>query len=178
MKYYAGVGARLTPKEIQTNMTCMAEALESIGYTLRSGGAEGADKAFESGVREEEHKQIFRPKTHAPSLEAEAIASKIHPAWNLCKPYARACHGRNVCQVLGSSLKEPVEFVVCWTPDAEEVGGTRTAIVLAKQRGIPVYNLANREQFIAINNLIRKMLCDDCLLYGKELCAVCLQWVE
>ena len=178
MKYYAGVGSRSTPKEIQINMACMAEALESIGYILRSGGAEGADQAFERGVREPEHKQIFRPKTHTPSLEAEAIASQIHPAWHMCSLYARACHGRNVCQVLGESLKDPVEFVVCWTPNAEEVGGTRTAIVLAKQRNIPVYNLADRGQFVTVNNLIRKMLCDDCLLYGKELCAACLQWVE
>ena len=44
---YAGIGSRETPKEILKEMTKIGQELESKGYTLRSGGAIGADKAFE-----------------------------------------------------------------------------------------------------------------------------------
>ena len=44
---YAGIGSRETPAEIQAQMNEVAKELEAAGYTLRSGNAEGADKAFE-----------------------------------------------------------------------------------------------------------------------------------
>jgi predicted Rossmann fold nucleotide-binding protein DprA/Smf involved in DNA uptake len=48
--YYAGIGARSTPPQILSVMTRLASKLEGMGYTLRSGGAAGADTAFERGV--------------------------------------------------------------------------------------------------------------------------------
>lgn len=138
---YAGIGARATPPDVCQLMTGYARRLEAIGYVLRSGHAVGADRAFEEGVLDAANKEIFLPKTSFPSDTALEIAASIHPAWHLCSEYARSCHGRNVYQILGETLDRPVQFVVCWTPNAEEVGGTRTAIVLAKQHSIPVYNL-------------------------------------
>jgi len=145
MKYYAGIGSRITPYDIQCLMTKLATALEMRGYILRSGGAAGADRAFENGVLCYANKEIFLPKVKTCERALE-IASKIHPAWHQCSEYARSCHARNVYQLLGQSLNDPVDFVLCWTPEAKEVGGTRTAIVLAKEYNIPVYNMANEEQ--------------------------------
>lgn len=48
-KPYSGIGSRETPEEIYTLMVEIAYKLASLGYTLRSGGAEGADQAFEEG---------------------------------------------------------------------------------------------------------------------------------
>jgi predicted Rossmann fold nucleotide-binding protein DprA/Smf involved in DNA uptake len=48
--YYAGVGSRETPAHVCKQMTELAKRLESFGLTLRSGGAKGADKAFEAGA--------------------------------------------------------------------------------------------------------------------------------
>lgn len=50
MKYYAGIGSRNTPADILDLMTHLARRLDSRGYTLRSGGADGADAAFERGA--------------------------------------------------------------------------------------------------------------------------------
>lgn len=44
---YAGIGSRETPIEIQKSMYKVAHWLQEKGYTLRSGEALGADKAFE-----------------------------------------------------------------------------------------------------------------------------------
>lgn len=49
-KYYAGIGSRNFPAAVLENMTKIAARLEKAGYTLRSGGAGGADTAFSLGV--------------------------------------------------------------------------------------------------------------------------------
>lgn len=141
MKYYAGIGSRSTPPNILDYMTKAAGLLEKMGYTLRSGGAEGADKAFENGVVDFVNKEILRPKHSVQA--AELLASTIHPMWSACNEYARGLHGRNCQIILGKNLDAPVEFVICWTLDGAERGGTRTGLVLAKQRGILIFNLAS-----------------------------------
>ena len=55
-KTYAGIGSRRTPPEILRLMERMALILSGAGYTLNSGGAKGADSAFENGAL---RKQIF-----------------------------------------------------------------------------------------------------------------------
>lgn len=49
--YYAGIGSRETPIEIQKSMYKVAKWLESKGYKLRGGEALGADKAFEGATQ-------------------------------------------------------------------------------------------------------------------------------
>lgn len=49
MKIYAGIGSRKTPKKILEQMRNISSFLAKEGYTLRSGGADGADSAFEDG---------------------------------------------------------------------------------------------------------------------------------
>ena len=56
---YAGIGSRKTPVHILSKMRRVAERLEVRGYTLRSGGADGADTAFEEGCK---RKEIFLPQ--------------------------------------------------------------------------------------------------------------------
>jgi hypothetical protein len=136
MKYYAGIGSRTTPIDVLERMTKVALRLDKRGYVLRSGGAEGADTAFENGASKPE---IFRPRHATP--EAIEIASKIHPAWHHCNDYVRKLHGRNVQILLGLNLNAPVEFVICWTPGGKTIGGTGLALRLAEERGIRVYNL-------------------------------------
>ena len=63
MERYAGIGSRRrTPDHILRIMTLLAFKLEGLGFVLRSGGAQGCDKAFESGVKLDANKEIFRPK--------------------------------------------------------------------------------------------------------------------
>jgi len=143
MKFYAGIGSRSTPPEECAKLTRIAEILERRGYVLRSGGAEGADKAFEAGVKDPTNKIILRPK-HS-TADAEKIAASIHPAWSMCNEYARQLHGRNAQLVLGQKLDQHADFVLAWTYDGADRGGTRTGLVLAKLWNIPRFNLAKPE---------------------------------
>jgi len=156
-KFYAGVGSRKTPERILGGMAAAAQALAQEGWIVRSGGAKGADSAFQTGSPA--HRQeIYRPmpeQNYPKALweQAMVIASQTHPAWHACSDYAKALHTRNVFQVLGSTLDKPSRFVLCWTPDGAEyghetsrkTGGTGTAIRIADRFGIPVFNVARPE---------------------------------
>lgn len=140
-KVYAGIGSRETPEHILNQMHAIAVELQARGFTLRSGGAAGADTAFErgAGIR----KEIYRPEHVTP--EALALAEKHHPAWHRCSDHAKLLLARNGFQVLGPDLRSPSLFVVCWTKDGKASGGTGQAIRIAEHHGIPVFNLKAKE---------------------------------
>ena len=152
MKYYTGVGSRKTPWDDCNFMTEIANWLAERNWILRSGGADGADKAFEKELSADQ-KQIFY--ANDATKEAMEIAAKFHPAWDHCSDYAKKLHGRNSFQVLGSNLKTPSKMLICWTPDGckshktrtRETGGTGTAISIADAYNIPIFNLANKEDY-------------------------------
>jgi hypothetical protein len=138
--FYTGVGSRSTPENILLVMSKLAQMLGWGGWTLRSGGAEGADSAFEYGASLAEGKrEIYRASD--ANKAAMDLAATIHPAWHKCYNFAKQLHARNCFQVLGRDLKTPSKFLVCWTLNGADTGGTRTAIVLARNNGIDVFNL-------------------------------------
>lgn len=152
-RYYTGIGSRETPLDIGLKMAGIANMLGKQGYTLRSGGADGADTYFEQGCGLQP-KEIYLPWKNfnknpsdlfEVSNEALNIAKSIHPNWTNLTHGAKLLHARNVYQVLGKDLQTPSSFLICWTKKGESVGGTRTAIELALKKGIPVYNLAVRD---------------------------------
>lgn len=136
-KYYAGIGSRETPDVIIKQMVNVAITLRTSNYILRSGGAIGADKAFESGAGS--FKEIFKAKD--ATEEAIEYASKFHPAWDKCNDYARKLHGRNSMIILGKDLKTPVSVVYCFTKNGKDIGGTGLGIRIAKYNNIQVFNL-------------------------------------
>lgn len=133
---------------MQPLMQEIAEMLRDKGYTLRSGHADGADLYFESGSGDDN--EIYIPWKgfngsksvyYGITREAYIMAEKYHPAWSKLSEAAKNLMARNCFQVLGVDLKTPVEFVVCWTPDGRISGGTGQALRIAKDYGIPVFNL-------------------------------------
>lgn len=148
MRYYAGIGSRSTPADILALMTRIAQNACASGWTLRSGGADGADSAFAAGSTRSE---IFLPWSgfngitngivcgDEPTLRA--IAEQHHPAWGACSRGARALHTRNVAQILGVDARTPSQLVVCWTPQGSGSGGTGQALRIAKTHGVPIHDL-------------------------------------
>lgn len=151
MKYYAGIGSRETPAAALELMERAAAIFACEGWTLRSGGAQGADQAFERGCDLVGGlKQIFLPwrgfednlsPFYEPTREASVIAASFHPRWETLSQGARRLHARNAHQVLGANLREPVEFIICWTPKGSGSGGTGQALRIARSHNIPVIDL-------------------------------------
>lgn len=152
MKRYCGIGSRETPPDVLIKIEKIAEYLAKQNWLLRSGGADGADLAFERGC-DKAHgiKEIFIPwdgfngsisKFSAPSEQAFLLASTIHPVWFRLSYGAKKLHARNIHQILGKELNEPVDLVICWTKNGKKIGGTATALKLAEQYKIRIINLA------------------------------------
>lgn len=151
MKKYCGIGSRQSPPDILKKMAEIAEHL-AHNWLLRSGGADGADLAFENGCdKANGQKEIFLPwkefnksasVLYTPSKDAFILASTIHPAWGRLSYGAKKLHARNTHQILGIGLNDPVGLVICWTPNGKDIGGTATALKLAKQYKIKTVNLA------------------------------------
>jgi hypothetical protein len=170
-KFYAGIGSRETPDAVIQLMRRVGAALRVQGWTLRSGNALGADSAFQYGAYDVA--QIFLPwasYNNDPSIIADdaevydtqlprafKLAEAAHPAWDRCRQGARKLHARNAHIVLGPSLDEPVDFVLCWTKDGGATGGTGLGIRLAESRGIPVFNLHDESVRLRLETMCERV---------------------
>ena len=155
MKYYAGIGSRTTPLPIIKLMDDAALFLGHKGWVLRSGGAEGADSAFERGAKKFE-KEIYLPweyfnnntsdlfAKNLPNLfKAREIASNYHPSWDRLSGVVKNLMARNCYQILGKTLDTPVDLVICYckVKNGEWQGGTGQALRHASDLNIPIINL-------------------------------------
>ena len=161
MLCYTGIGARKTPIDILSEFKKWGANLAPY-LTLRSGGADGADTAFEVGCDSVNgEKEIYLPwkgfnNSDSPlyniPIEAFEVAADIYgSSWRYAKPATKKFMARNMQQVMGFGLDSPSVFVFCWTPDGcttkkartKETGGTGQAIAYADELGIPVFNFYN-----------------------------------
>lgn len=165
-KSYSGIGSRTVPEKVIEQILELSVLLAQKGMILRSGGADGADTAFEVGCDSVNgQKEIYLPwkgfndNTGIDSTkidtydEAQQIAEEYHPAWKYLKHYSKKFHTRNVYQVLGKDLNSPVEFVVCYTQDGKASGGTGQAMRIAEANNIPIYNLYFPETYDNLKQL-------------------------
>ena len=137
---FAGIGSRETPPDVLRPMSVIGRTLTFDGHILRSGGARGADQAFES-FAVPERKEIFYAADAAKNWSWFPHAQKYHPRWGKLTTYAKELHARNSAIICGKDLHTPVDFVVCWTCDGGPTGGTGQALRIAADLGIPVFNL-------------------------------------
>lgn len=160
----AGVGSRSTPLDVLKDMRFIGEKIRDAGGWIRSGGAMGADRAFEEGARsrcivylpwpQNGEAARFHRMTEAKCFlfddadqEAKDRARRsvylYHPAPEALKFAGRRLHSRNYFQVMGTN-EQRVDAVVCWTRiiGDKPQGGTAQAIRIARAHDIPVYNMA------------------------------------
>lgn len=145
---YAGIGSRNTPGEIARLMRKIGALSAVKGFHLRSGGADGADTAFEDGVNaillafeelrgfsgEQALQRIYLPwegfngrhstmgATHLAHPMTKDLVYQYHPAGDRLKKGPMALMRRNCHQVLGDHLTEPASYIICWTPDGVSEG--------------------------------------------------------
>lgn len=182
--YYTGIGSRETPDHIKLVMIDLAKSLARRGMVLRSGGAPGADDAFEmgapndrqriyipwNGFQDRQHgkdgaldpSRAFSKELYAKAME---IASRHHPGWHNMKPAVKKLMTRNVFQLLGDDLETPSRFVWCWAPQpkfdkqdklVDVSGGTGLAVRLAVTFGVPAYNMFVERHMAVLKSFLEK----------------------
>lgn len=163
MKYYAGIGSRETPVELKPRIEIIVNRLNQLDYTLRSGGAQGADSYFEEYANK---KEIYLPwkgfnnnKSELFSVTPAAMkmAMEFHPRPDMLSRGALSLMARNGHQVLGADLKTPCEFIICWTKDGKELGGTAQAMRIARYYKIPIVNLFFQAHYESLMNRLSKL---------------------
>lgn len=157
---YAGIGSRKTTTKILNRMELIGKYLAKHGAILRSGGALGADSAFErgcdsvNGVKEiyvtPDNPNRTRKGYFGDMLTKEHydLVRKYHPKPERLSNHAMDLMARNGCQVLGRNLDKPSDIIICWTEGGLPKGGTAQAIRLATKHAkpqIPVINLGSPE---------------------------------
>jgi hypothetical protein len=160
---YAGIGSRQTPHEILEIMRTLGQFLAIKNCTLRSGGADGADMAFEEGCDlGNGKKEIYLPWkkfndnlsslyytseeiTEDTRLKSFDLAEEFHPGWIYLSLAAKFLIARNGFQVLGKDLFSPVDMVLYWCP-SDDTGGTGQALRIATAKDIPTFNIGYKTE--------------------------------
>ena len=146
--------------------------LAEDGYCCNTGAALGADQTFANGAASVDGAvQLFIPWNNYekdwihnlggpgffpdiyianPIMDAKAFESVniFHPAADKLSRAIKALHARNWLII------NKTQFIVCWSPKGEVVGGTGQALRIAASMGMPIYNLGNQD---TLNAFIEKL---------------------
>jgi hypothetical protein len=175
---YTGIGSRAAPAPVLAIAQALGWHLAKAGWTLRSGAADGCDRAFEAGAREAGGTlELFLPwngynnstdGTFDIPKSAYDLAASLHPTWTELSQGIQKMHASSCQQTLGHHLDEPSAFSICWTQDGCEserartrkTGGTATGIVLAERNSIPLFNLCNDNARRRLNAMLQELQID------------------
>jgi hypothetical protein len=164
---YGGVGARATPPSVIQRMISVGKQLAVLGGTLRSGAADGADTAFETGCHLAWGPcEIFLPwkgfnRHPSPHYNIPAKAfeyAHIHPAYESLSQGVKKLMARNSQILMGANAIQPTDFLIAWTPRGKATGGTGMSILLAQQLNRPVINLYDTNWKEQLNETLSTLL--------------------
>jgi len=92
---------------------------------------------------------------HTP--ENWEAASKHVSHWDRLKLNDKIFHSRNIGLILGSDNQTFSDLAICWTPEGKEIGGSRTGILVCKDRGIPLFNLGQKTSLTKLRKYCKNL---------------------
>lgn len=176
---YAGTGDGKTPDDVLEQFSSIAARLSELGYTTRVNAEKPVSNYFERNALE---KEVYLPwnKFEIQGEKFESKFSKVTPAavetmgefyqafkgkdWDQLSDGVKKIISRNAHMLLGSDLKTPVDFLICWTMDGAEKRKDVSArtwfsgpiIALASAKRIPVFNLKNPDAMKRLNDFLEE----------------------
>lgn len=161
MNYYTGIGSRTLPDGAEDFITELATYMQSQGVILRSGDDYGADTAFQAGAGDLFETWVpWRGFAKGPNRSLNSqymfntarnflITSGIIPWFDRMTPASQKFHARNYRQIIGEDelfISKACFYCAPINDDGEPMGGTRTAVLVAKHFGVPTFNLFTEEE--------------------------------
>lgn len=161
------IGSRDAPPDILTKIEEIARFFAKKGWTLRTGGSTGADKAGRQGFAKagkESNIELYLPwqgfNEHRGILWSQEnwnLAAEYVGYWDELKLNHKIFHSRNISIILGLDNVSPSDLTVCWTPEGKEVGGSATGIIVSKDKGIPLFNLGTKTGLAKLRKFCKKL---------------------
>lgn len=153
-KTYCATGNMEIGMKVKNILVEIGRVLALNGYTLRSGGAPGAESAFEEGCDSVGgKKEIYLPfegynnKTTGVVTdmtneeEAIKIAQRYYLLWFKLSNKVKQMLTRYSWAVLGRNLDDPVDFVIAYI--REDGKTTEQVVRVANGSNITVYNIGS-----------------------------------
>lgn len=164
-KIIAIIGSRETPEDQLEKLEQIAEFFAKKEWTLRTGGSWGADQAAFNGFSKVNGKiELYLPyqgfNEHRGILWSQENwdeAAKQHPYWETMSLNGKLFHARNVSIALGLDNQSPVDLMVSWTPEGEEVGGSMMCLKLARLNKILSFNLGSKTGLTKLRKFCKKL---------------------
>lgn len=164
---YIGVGSS-APDDIIDRAQRVSIELAKWHYKLRSDGESGISSIFENNSQEPEIYLPYKNYNNHQSLlnksskEAEYIANKYHPAFDVLNSEQRKIITRYSHLVLGKDLREPALFALIYSEDGAEcvkevtskTGVIGHVITLCQSLSIPIHNLVRDNALTRIEKLL------------------------
>lgn len=170
---YVGVGPMTAGEDMCAQAKIFGQAMAEMGWTLRSGGAEGLDEAFERGALEGNGKtEIFIPSadfrkrfkssdkvihTLDKHIEAMREVAPLHENWSQLGTTVQMFLTRIPFCLFGEKLDKPAHFVVGWSKHYPHTGAG-IVLKMAEMAGIPAFNLAMPGQMDAVEDFVYKIM--------------------
>lgn len=170
-KAYAGMGNRDIPPIVLEEMAAIAKALSDKGFVVRTNGSDVPGNIFEESSEKVEMylpwKNFNKKKSRylKPTEDAYEMAKRYSVVFDTLTDTIKALIACNSNVILGDNLRDPVLFLLCWSPDGVEhaknctarTGIVGQAIKIASSHQIPVFNLKNLDAKTRLKAFIEKV---------------------
>lgn len=168
MERIALIGSRETPKELYPLMHAMGKYFSGLGIHTYSGGAPGPDEEFlrfynkdqttvivaYNGFNNHYDTQkgvvVWDDLSNQAKIKSIIKARSVTDYFEKVSPTVQKLFSRNAMQILGLECTDPVDAVFFYAPESKfgkVSGGTRVAVEIARNAGIPTYNLLNKNVY-------------------------------
>lgn len=182
MRYWTGIGSRGIDQRTYDIMFKIGQEMAKQGYILRSGNAQGSDMAFETGVCSVDPSltdiwipwKSFGTKNKGVNYSVPSVGdfnnvakflkeprkgypNGILPWYDKMSQGAQKLHCRNYFQVLGNNGKLSKVCIYAAPEDDKGniMGGTRTAVEIARYYGVPTFNLLIPEDLHKVKDILK-----------------------
>lgn len=154
--YVTGIGSRKTPPNAIDQLEELGALVRRLGGVIRSGDAEGADRAWQRGHGSAE---LYLPREGWVSC-FRPVAEMLHPNPEALRGYSMQLICRNIAMLTPPNGAVPSDACIGWCQrgrDGRPRGGTAFTMRAARHFGIPVLELNGDATYEEAEALIRRL---------------------